>query len=145
MLIACRQEWFFRRLQIGSLCTATCASHAPSEDGGGGPRLRPLGRSFPQCLHVGQAIVQKGTSDNCVHILCHINSMSTYSCIKRSIIDGVRTFMDAYSIGGPAEKSVLVQKSVVLTARRQVAAVSVAGEVCAGVYNAGVCAHLIQG
>ena len=56
----------------------------------------------------------------------------------------MRTFMDAYSMGGPAEKSVLVQKSVVLTARRQVAAVSVAGAVCAGVYDAGVCAHLTQ-
>lgn len=52
--------------------------------------------------------------------------------------------MDAYSIGGPAEKSVLVQKSVVLTARRHVAAVSAAGEVCVGEYIAGVCAHLTQ-
>ena len=62
----------------------------------------------------------------------------------RGVAVGVRTLIDAYSIGGPAEKSVLVQKSVVLTARRQFAAVSVAGEVCAGVYDAGVCAHLTQ-
>lgn len=41
--------------------------------------------------------------------------------------------MDSYTMGGPAEKSVWVQNPVVLTARRQVAAVSVAGAVCAGV------------
>ena len=49
--------------------------------------------------------------------------------------------MDAYKTGGPAEYSVRVQKSVVLTARRQLAAVSLAGAVCAGVYVAGVCTH----
>lgn len=133
----------FPGIQLRVSCTATCASHAPSEDGGAGPGCIPAAAALRNaCM---QAVLLKSTIAECgAWIMCSSKSPRTERCYQQIDTDGVRTFMDAYSIGGPAEKSVLVQKSVVLTARRQFAAVSVAGEVCAGVYDAGICAQVTQ-